>query len=239
MADVSDVTNHGFVLMGDIDNVGNHTQLFVDDDNMKIDAFVHNGLGLYTGGGYFARLKSDYINDGDCEIQMPRRSNATLVASVNGVDANATGNVNLGSTAVATINSNAADSSGNFDPTNVFAFIQRRYDLTAQTAAATVFTHTVPAGTFSNYRLGGYITVTASTASTITLQLTYTDETNTSRTQQFVAMGAASANITAIGSYVFPDIQFRAKAGTSIVLSTTATGTSRTYNLGATFERLR
>lgn len=47
LADVSDVTNHGFVLMGDIDNVGNHTQLFVDDDNMKIDAFVHNGLGLH------------------------------------------------------------------------------------------------------------------------------------------------------------------------------------------------
>src|SRR6202453_3485068 len=111
-------------------------------------------------------------------------------------------------------------------------------DLTGQTGATTVTSYAVPGSTtFNTFSVGGYITITAISASTLQLQVAWTDETSTSRTQSFFVQGTTAA-IAATGAYGYSPINIRVKKGTTITVSTVMTGVSATYDVGATITKL-
>lgn len=113
-------------------------------------------------------------------------------------------------------------------------------DLTGQTTAVSSITSTtVPNdGSSHQYNIGGYITITAVTASTVTLAVDYTDETSTSRTATFFGEGLTTAAISSTGISGFPDLRIRAKQNTSITVKTTITGIAITYDVGASIMRI-
>lgn len=119
--------------------------------------------------------------------------------------------------------------------------IYGKNDLTAQTGAVgTVTSYSVSgSGSFNTFRVGGYITVTAVSLDVIQLQVTWTDETNTSRTQSFFVQGATTG-ISATGANAYSPMDIRVKQGTTITVATVlTTGTgSITYDVGATITQL-
>lgn len=108
---------------------------------------------------------------------------------------------------------------------------------TAQTAAvASVATYTVGAADGS-FIISCNVNVTTSTTHSFSVQVDYTDETNTARTltlsvQQLAGtMIAAITNVTGAGPYEGVPVQIRCKAATSITIKTTGTFTTVTYNV--------
>lgn len=119
--------------------------------------------------------------------------------------------------------------------------ISGKNDLTGQTGAVgTVTSYAVPgSGSFNTFRVGGYITVTAVSLDVIQLQVTWTDETSTSRTQSFFVQGATTG-ISATGANAYSPMDIRVKQGTTITVATVlTTGTgSITYDVGASITQL-
>lgn len=113
-------------------------------------------------------------------------------------------------------------------------------DLTAQSAAvASVVTATSPNdGNAHQYSIGGYLVITAISAGTVTFQLTYTDETATSRTANLFPMGLTSASLTATGAFQFPNTTIRVNPNTAITLVTTFAGVSVTYDVGGFIQKI-
>lgn len=114
-------------------------------------------------------------------------------------------------------------------------------DLTAQSAAvASITTATSPNdGSSHTYSVGGYITVTAISVNTITLQVTYTDETSTSRAQSFFGEGLTTAAVSTTGGFAFPPMTIRVKANTAITVLTAVVGVgSETYDTGGYITRI-
>lgn len=119
--------------------------------------------------------------------------------------------------------------------------ILAKNDLTAQSGAVgTVTSYAVPgSGGFNTFRVGGYLTVTAVSLDVIQLQVTYTDETSTSRTQSFFVQGATTG-ISATGANGYSPMDIRVKQGTTITVATvltTGTGTI-TYDAGSSITQL-
>jgi GDSL-like lipase/acylhydrolase family protein len=114
-------------------------------------------------------------------------------------------------------------------------------DLTAQTTAvSTVTSYAVPgSGSFNTFSVGGYITITALSLDVIQLQVGWTDETSTSRTQSFFVQGATTG-IGATGAYAYSPVTIRAKQGTTITVATILTtgSGSITYDVGGNITRL-
>lgn len=108
--------------------------------------------------------------------------------------------------------------------------------VTAQTAAAAaIATYTVGAadGTFI---VSGNVLVTAAVTASFAMTVTYTDESNTSRTltlnfsQVNGTLLNTITNVTGTGAYEGVPLQIRCKAATSITFATSGTFTSITYN---------
>lgn len=119
-------------------------------------------------------------------------------------------------------------------------FVAAHADLTAQGAAvSSVTTVTAPNdGSSHTYQVGGYVTITAISAGSLTLQATYTDETSTSRTQSFFGEGLTTAALSTTGGFAFPPMTIRAKQNTAITVLTTFTGVSTTYDVGGVIIQL-
>lgn len=114
-------------------------------------------------------------------------------------------------------------------------------DLTAQSAAvSSIATTTSPNdGVSHQYNVGGYITITAISVNTISLQVDYTDETSTSRTQSFFPEGLTSAALATTGAFGFPPMTIRSKQNTAITVKTITVGAgSQTYDVGANIMRI-
>lgn len=115
---------------------------------------------------------------------------------------------------------------------------------TAQVAAdANVFTFTLPAADHS-YLITSNILVTASTLHSFTTTCSYTDESNTARvltlnySQLTGAFVTAITNGTGASAYEGVPVQIRCKASTNVVVATTGTFTSVTYNVEAALVQL-
>lgn len=111
---------------------------------------------------------------------------------------------------------------------------------TSEPSIAT-FTTSSATGTF---RIGGYINLTVSSASTLTLKVTYTDENNNLIVQIIPLCVASTGTIiqsaTSPGNYSATDIQIRVLANSDITVSTAAViGDEISYDVGATIEKLR
>ncbi len=114
-------------------------------------------------------------------------------------------------------------------------------ELTSQSAATNIVTYTTGAAD-STYMITARVNITALTAGTLQTQVTYTDETNASRTLIFYGMGTTSAGLTTTGvSNYAPIAEIRVKASTTITLQTLATVTlvGVTYNAGGTIIKIR
>lgn len=106
----------------------------------------------------------------------------------------------------------------------------------AQTAAKALATLTVP-GADNTYMVSANVNVTTSTAFSFNVTCTYTDETNTSRTLNLSFSNLAGTflqtitNVLGAGAYEGIPLLIRAKAGTTIIIASTGTFTTVTYNI--------
>ncbi len=111
-------------------------------------------------------------------------------------------------------------------------------NLSAQSAPANVITYTTGAAD-SSFTVSGRVTITALSVNVVTMTVTYTDETSTSRTLTFFPMGATSATLSVGASNFAVMGEIRVKASTTITVAVTATGVgSETYNASATITKL-
>lgn len=132
------------------------------------------------------------------------------------------------------------DGTGNTIWADAFSAIVSN-DLTGRGAAVTsITTATAPNdGVAHTYSVGGYVTVTAISVNTITLQVTYTDETSAGRTASFFGEGTTTAAIGATGAFPFPPMTIRVKQNTAIVIKTIIVGVgSETYDCGGYIQRI-
>lgn len=115
---------------------------------------------------------------------------------------------------------------------------------TAQTAAIssiTAFTVGAADGTFI---VSANVNVTTATAHSFSVQVTYTDETNTSRTVTFNVqqlggtLVTSITNVTGVGPYEGVPLHIRAKAATAITILTSGTFTTVTYNAEGYIQQL-
>lgn len=146
--------------------------------------------------------------------------------------------VGLGANGISTYNNIATEANG-------IAAIVKYTRVTAQSAAnSSIATYTTPASDGS-YLISGNINVTAATAISTSLNVNYTDETNTARTMiipisglggTFVAGGLA----TSTGPFESSVMHIRTKASTAITIYTAAgTFTGVTYNAEGVIRQLQ
>jgi hypothetical protein len=110
--------------------------------------------------------------------------------------------------------------------------------LTAQTSAINIVTYTTGAAD-SSYSVSAGVDITALSVNIVNTTVTYTDETNTSRTITLFPMGSTSATLTTGPSNYSPLSEIRVKASTTITLAVTATGAgSQTYNAWGSIIKL-
>ena len=93
--------------------------------------------------------------------------------------------------------------------------------LTGQTAATNITTYTTAVD--GVYEVGGYMKVTAIATDVIKYQVSYTDETNASVTQDFYPQGTTTSSIPSTGNYPYNTMQIYVKGGTVITLKTLLT----------------
>lgn len=112
---------------------------------------------------------------------------------------------------------------------------------TAQSAAdANVVTYNLPAQDGS-FLVSANTLITAFTAGSYSITVTYTDEGNTSRTLTLPLSNTAGTVATtagAAGPFSSAVYQIRCKASTSIVVATSGTFTTLTYNVEATIRQV-
>jgi hypothetical protein len=124
-------------------------------------------------------------------------------------------------------------------------FIVAATRVTAQSAAnASIATYTTPASDGS-YEVSMNMNVTAATALSTSMNCTYTDESNTSRTMIFPTTSLsgsflAGGLVTATGAFETPAMHIRCKASTSITLFTaTGTFTGVTYTAEGVIRQIQ
>lgn len=112
--------------------------------------------------------------------------------------------------------------------------IYQNINLTGRTAAVTLFTQNTAAldAGFGTWEVSPYLTTTAISAGTLTIEVDYTDENNAAQTTTLIPMGLTSGNLTTTGNFLFPSVTIRVKASTNIVVKTNFTGVSTTYDVG-------
>lgn len=129
----------------------------------------------------------------------------------------------------------AANSSGTAMVGVSGAIIAGKDRATGQTGAKSLATFTV-GGSDSSYLISANILVTTATLHSFTCTCSYTDESNTSRvvTLNFSTLAGALtptiANAGGAAPYEGVPLHIRCKAGTTIILATTGTFTTVTYN---------
>lgn len=115
---------------------------------------------------------------------------------------------------------------------------------TAQVAAvASVATYTNGAADGS-FHVSANVNVTTSTTHSFSVQVDYTDETNTAQTltltfsQLTAALVSVITNVTGAGPYEGLPVQIRCKASTAITVKTTGTFTTVTYNVEGLIQQV-
>lgn len=111
--------------------------------------------------------------------------------------------------------------------------------LAATATNASVATYTTPNdSTVHSFSCGGYVNITAISAGTLTVQMSFTDENNAAQTLTYFAMGVTSSGLTTTGFTGFAPMYIRCKDNTAITFKTSFTGVSITYDAGGTLEAL-
>lgn len=114
-------------------------------------------------------------------------------------------------------------------------------DLSGYTSTQAGATYTTPNdGQTRIYNVAAKIGITAISGATITTTVTYTDETNTSRTITFYSMGSTTAGLTTTGVSSFPVLgEIVCYPNTAITVTATLAGGTATYNFNSTITYIR
>lgn len=114
-------------------------------------------------------------------------------------------------------------------------------DQAGVTATLTLTTYTTPNnGTTQVYDVSAHVVITAVSAGVLTTTVTYTDETNTSRTVTLYGMGTTTAGLSATGASNFSVMgEIMVYPNTTITVTSTLTIGTMTYDAGATIRYVR
>jgi hypothetical protein len=116
--------------------------------------------------------------------------------------------------------------------------------LTAQVAAAATVVSLAIGAADATLRICADVNVTVSTTHSFSVEVDYTDETNTARTLTLPMIRLAGSIVTLItdttgvGPYSATSTTIRCKAGTTATMKTLGTFTTVTYNVEGSFEQL-
>jgi len=200
----------------------------LNDNTVAINALTVNSLG--AGVAHFNSshvMSSSQVVNGDLGgnavtyAKIQTQANNTILGNVTGSTAVPTA---LTASQVATLIASAAPST--------IALTQASNDLTAQTTAGNVTTFTVGSST-ATFNISAYLNVTAIATDVIQVQVTYTDENNTSQTVSYTTLNS-------IADSNYNPVTIRAKNGTVITVKTNLTvgAGSVTYDAGARITQL-
>lgn len=185
-------------------NSGNYQELYVLDS----DGFLH----LYTQGGLVVEGAGPVFKVTFAGIQVATSPTQPIGFYGGGLIAQPVGDI---ATALAALNLIAS-------PT-VTVVPQASAMLTGQTTAGNITTYTP--GSDGTYRIGSLAAITAIAVDILNVQITWTDETSTSRAVTLAPQGTTSVALATTGVYLFPTVDIRAKSGNAITVKTTlATG---------------
>lgn len=109
-------------------------------------------------------------------------------------------------------------------------------DLVGQTAAAASITTCTPTAT-TTLLISPYLTVNSIATDVEQIQVTYTDETNTARTQ-ILSTNNGLSSLTAIGAFLYPTVSVRPMKNTAVTVLTVLTTSIGTinYDVGASIK---
>jgi pectate lyase len=95
-------------------------------------------------------------------------------------------------------------------------------------------------GSDESFEVGGNINCTAFTSGSFSLQVAYTDETNTAQTANFQGhfTSGYGTTVTGTGPFEAQIMQIRCKASTTITIKTVGTFTNLTYNAQGTIKAI-
>lgn len=220
---------------------GNNDYIEIDDNNQRIN--IHSVNLTLSGNTYLtdqvsffgATAVGQQGNTVDLGVAL---SNLGIRGAGTAYPITTSGTVNLGSlTASKPV---FTDASKNLVSGPAVAQIVASANVTAQTATNTsITTYTTPNdSTIHSFRVGGYVAITAISAGTLTVQISFTDENNTAQTLTYFAMGLTSSGLTTTGFTGFAPFYIRCKNNTAITYKTSFTGVSITYDAGGTIESL-
>lgn len=199
------------------------TGYFGTSVNIGTNPAASGFLRIPNGNGTVGISARNFANDGDRVMLWLDSSNSTNIGEANSSVVIATKITNYNSITTSGLGVPVVVATGRF---------------TAQVAAkASVSAFTV-GGSDGSFEVSANVNVTASTAHTFTTTVTYTDETNASRTLTFgftqlsgATLITAITNVTGVGPYESPVYHIRCKAATTITVATTGTFTTVTYNV--------
>jgi hypothetical protein len=117
-------------------------------------------------------------------------------------------------------------------------------NITAQSAAATITSYAVPVGSDGDFEISGQVNVTAVTALSTTLRVSYTDVNSASQNIDLPVEGGSgfvsTGTINGTGTWESLTIHVRAKNNTTITLKTnTGTFTGVTYSASGAIRQLQ
>lgn len=199
------------VMLGDVDRVGYSTQLWIADDGQQIGLLANEGILIQaknSGGTGYALVKTDNITEGEATLQLPAAYGKTLAISVNGVDADASGNVEL--------------------PVTVKVLNQTHLGNTASRFYATE-------STAGKYRICVYLKILTihygDDSAIIQLYVRYNDENGVSVTHSFGVYGA-------VGMYIFSPIDILTDGSRCIEVFYDFSDGTTDYNSSCTIEKI-
>lgn len=100
------------------------------------------------------------------------------------------------------------------------------------TASATLQTF-VPVDATENYTICAWLNLFSSTATTVLLQVAFTDSRGSAQTKVLIPTGATTGLVGGLASYVtYPQITLQIQVGSNIVISSVVAGTTISYDVG-------
>jgi len=210
------------IVLGDVDNTANETQIYLKDNNKQVGILAKEGLILKAASNpsniYYAIIKTDNINamldSNYATVQIPLTYNNTLAVSVDNKFSDETGNIKLNSVPV-------------------FDEIQLN-----MTTSSTLYYYTLNLTTYKKFRIAPYLKINSVAGGAIQLALQYNDENNILQTLNLKDINGNFTNGT-VGIYLYPVVDIYAMSdGVNVIYLIGSSAGTINYNIGFTIHQI-
>lgn len=206
---------------------------------VTVNPFASETFTGWVNGSYLNAVSSITLTDQGQAVTLYRNGSNWGIKSSDGSLAQSPNTILAGPVS----GSNAPPTYRAVDPADIEAItnvIVSANDVTAQTAAVTLCSYTIPAAD-GTYRAGGYVVINSVATDVIKFRVGWRDENNNIQQIDMTPNGGANNNLGVVAAFCFPDIQIRVKASTVITIAVVITtgGGSVNYDAGGTVEKLR